>query len=280
MNNNPEKLKGQIRKFSKEHNVHAQEVLQMVMFEALLIRISTSKYKENFIIKGGVLVASLIGIQSRTTMDLDTSIIGINMTRKNLEKVIKEIIEVNDNDGVILDFYSIINIKENDQYQNFRVSIKARFGKMNIPLKIDITTGDVITPYPIKYYYPKILVDEKIEIKAYPLETILAEKYETIIRRGITNTRTRDFYDLYILVKLNESHIDFELLKTSIENTCKRRESLEIINNWYEIIEDIKKEERLYLIWKNYTLENNYSKQITFKDIVVFLEEFSANILF
>lgn len=265
---NIESIKGKIRSFAEKKNLKSQEVLQIYFFERFLERLSKSKYKNNFVIKGGFLISSLIGIENRTTMDMDTTIKGIALKEEKIKEIVQEIININVDDGVIFEIKDISYIREEDEYENFRVSLIANVGKTKNPMKLDLTTGDVITPREIEYTYPCIFSKEDIKIMAYPLETILAEKYETIIRRNITTTRMRDFYDLYTLYKLKKDQIDYEILKEAIERTSNKRGSREIMKDYKEIIEDIKEDSYLRFLWKVYLKENKYIGDLTFDKIV------------
>lgn len=265
---NIESIKGKIRSFAGKKNLKSQEVLQIYFFERFLERLSKSKYKNNFVIKGGFLISSLIGIENRTTMDMDTTIKGIALKEEKIKEIVQEIININVDDGIIFEIKDISYIREEDEYENFRVSLIANVGKTKNPIKLDLTTGDAITPREIEYTYPCIFSKEDIKIMAYPLETILAEKYETIIRRNITTTRMRDFYDLYTLYKLKKDQIDYEILKEAIEKTSNKRGSWEIMKDYKEIIEDIKEDSYLRFLWKVYRKENKYIGDLTFDKIV------------
>ena len=265
---NIESIKGKIRSFAEKKNLKSQEVLQIYFFERFLERLSKSKYKNNFVIKGGFLISSLIGIENRTTMDMDTTIKGIALKEEKIKEIVQEIININVDDGIIFEIKDISYIREEDEYENFRVSLIANVGKTKNPMKLDLTTGDAITPREIEYTYPCIFSKEDIKIMAYPLETILAEKYETIIRRNITTTRMRDFYDLYTLYKLKKDQIDYEILKEAIEKTSNKRGSWEIMKDYKEIIEDIKEDSYLRFLWKVYLKENKYIENLPFDKIV------------
>ena len=265
---NIESIKGKIRSFAEKKNLKSQEVLQIYFFERFLERLSKSKYKNNFVIKGGFLISSLIGIENRTTMDMDTTIKGIALKEEKIKEIVQEIININVDDGILFEIKDISYIREEDKYENFRVSLIANVGKTKNPMKLDLTTGDAITPREIEYTYPCIFSKEDIKIMAYPLETILAEKYETIIRRNITTTRMRDFYDLYTLYKLKKDQIDYEILKEAIEKTSNKRGSWEIMKDYKEIIEDIKEDSYLRFLWKVYLKENKYIENLTFDKIV------------
>ncbi|MFN2103202.1 nucleotidyl transferase AbiEii/AbiGii toxin family protein [Finegoldia dalianensis] len=265
---NIESIKGKIRSLAEKKNLKSQEVLQIYFFERFLERLSKSNYKNNFVIKGGFLISSLIGIENRTTMDMDTTIKGIALKEEKIKEVVDEIININVEDGIKFEIKDISYIREEDEYENFRISLIANVGKTKNPMKLDLTTGDAITPREIEYTYPCIFTKEDIKIMAYPLETILAEKYETIIRRNITTTRMRDFYDIYTLYKLKKDEINYEILKEAVERTSDKRESQEIVKDYEEIIEDIKEDSYLRSLWEIYLSENKYIGDLTFDKVV------------
>ena len=265
---NIESIKGKIRSLAEKKNLKSQEVLQIYFFERFLERLSKSKYKNNFVIKGGFLISSLIGIENRTTMDMDTTIKGIPLKEEKIKEIVDEIINIDVDDGIKFEIKDISYIREEDEYENFRISLIANVGKTKNPMKLDLTTGDAITPREIEYTYPCIFSKENIKIMAYPLETILAEKFETIIRRNITTTRMRDFYDLYTLYKLKKDEIKYEILKEAIERTSKKRGSQEIMKDSEEIIEDIKNDSYLRSLWDVYLSENKYIGDLKFDKVV------------
>lgn len=265
---NIESIKGKIRNLAEQKNLKSQEVLQIYFFERLLERLSKSQYKNNFVIKGGFLISSLIGIENRTTMDMDTTIKGIALKENRIKEIVEEILDINVDDGIRFEIKDISYIREEDKYENFRISLIANVGKTQNPMKIDITTGDAITPREIEYAYPCIFSKKDIKIMAYPLETILAEKYETIIRRNITTTRMRDFYDLYTLYKLKKDDIDYEVLKEAVKRTSNRRGSQEMMKDYEKIIEDIKEDSYLRSLWDVYLKENKYIGDLSFDKMV------------
>lgn len=265
---NIESIKAKIRNLAKNNNLSSQEVLQMFLFERFLERLSKSKYKSNFVIKGGFLVSSMIDVKNRTTMDMDSTIKGIPLNEDNLRKVVDSIINIDVDDGIEFEIKDISYIREDDEYENFRVSLIANIGKTKNPMKLDLTTGDAITPSEIEYSYPCIFNENDIRVFAYPIETIIAEKYEGIIKRNITTTRMRDFYDLYALYNLKKNEIDMDILKTAIIRTSSRRESLETIKIADEIIEDIKNDPYLKKLWDVYISENKYIGELSFDNVV------------
>ena len=181
----PEQLKGIIRSMAEKKNLRAQEVLQMFLFERIIDRLAGSDYKKNFILKGGLLISSMLGISERTTMDMDTTVRGIQMDEAEITEVVNKILSIDVGDGISFEFQKIEPIREEDEYHNFRVHLHAQYGKINSPMKIDITTGDVITPSAVQYEFPLLFEDRSVSVMAYTLETVLAEKYETILRRNI-----------------------------------------------------------------------------------------------
>ena len=267
-----ESLKGKIRNIAISKNLRSQEVLQMFFFERFLKRLSVSEYKYNFIIKGGLLISSMIGIDNRTTMDMDTTIKGVALKEDIIRNVISKIINTVVDDGIEFEITGISHIREEDEYENFRVNLIAEFGKIKNDMKIDITTGDAITPKEMEYLYPCMFQNESIRVLAYPLETILAQKYESVIKRNIATTRMRDFYDLYNLYNLRKEDINFDILKQAIISTSNRRESLSLIKEAMEIIEDIKEDYYLKELWKVYLADNLYIGDLDFLETVKIVE--------
>lgn len=264
----PEQLKGRVLSFAVKRGLQPQEVLQMYLLERVLERLSESPYKNNFILKGGLLISSMIGITERTTMDMDTTVTGINMEADELESVIREILQIDVGDGIEFEFEKLEPIREEDDYNNFRASFVAYYGKIANKMKMDITTGDEITPGAVEYSYKTILDDDEIDVMAYNTETIVAEKYETIIRRNIGTSRARDFYDLYMFYNMYKENISPAILKLAVIRTAKKRESLEILSEWKEIIEDMKEDSALKALWKNYCENNTYAAGIGFESVM------------
>ncbi len=264
----PEQLKGAIRNIAIQKKLRPQEVLQMFLFERILERLSLSRYKDNFVLKGGLLISSMIGVEGRSTLDMDTTVRGIPMNEEYIREVVEELLKIDVGDGIEFIFEKMEPIRENDAYNNFRVHIKASYGKIYAPMKIDITTGDSIIPSAITYSYQFLFEDKSVYVMAYSIETILAEKYETIISRNIGNTRARDFYDLYILYSSRLQEIKMPIFKLAVESTAKKRGSLGEMEEWNEICNDIKQESSLKRLWDNYRKDNQYAAEISFEDVV------------
>ena len=264
----PEQLKGAIRNMAAKKKLRPQEVLQMFLFERVLERLAVSPYRNNFILKGGLLISSMIGIDERATIDMDTTVRGIRMEEPEIISIIREILSSDVDDGIDFVFRKIEPIREDDTYRNFRVHIDARYGRINSPMKIDITTGDEITPAAIQYNYPFLFEDKTVPVMAYTLETILAEKYETIIRRNIGTTRARDFYDLHMLYRERETEIRADILRLAVAHTAKKRGSARALADWEEIIQDIREEPALASLWHNYAADNPYIGKLQFSETV------------
>lgn len=264
----PEQLKGSIRSMAAKKNLRALEVLQMFLFERILERLANSSYRNNFILKGGLLISSMIGISERTTMDMDTTVRGIQMEEDEIVKAVKEIIAVDVSDGIEFEYQSIEPIREDDAYNNFRIHLRAKYGKIDSPMKIDVTTGDIITPAAVQYEFPMLFDEKAIPVLAYTLETILAEKYETIIRRNIGTTRARDYYDLHTLYCSRKEEIRIDILKEAVLHTAKKRESTEDMRDWREIIQDIRDEPQMNLLWNNYVADDKYIGDLQFSEVL------------
>ena len=269
----PEQLKGSIRSMAAKKNLRAQEMLQMFLFERILERLAASKYQNNFILKGGLLISSMIGISERTTMDMDTTVRGIQMEGDEIVAAVNEILSIDVGDGIVFEYKGIEPIREEDAYNNFRVHLRAKYGKIDSPMKIDVTTGDVITPAAIRYDFPMLFDDKSVPVMAYTLETVLAEKYETIIRRNIGTTRARDFYDLHTLYRSRKHEIRLDILKAAVSHTAQKRDSVEDIHDWEDILTDIREEPALYQLWDNYVADNKYIGELAFHDVLDTVEE-------
>ena len=276
----PEQLKGAIRNIATKRNLKPQEVLQMFLFERILDRLSVSKYRDNFILKGGLLISSMIGIGERTTMDMDTTVRGLPMEEDTLVRIVQEIIAIDVGDGIQFVYEGIAPIREDDEYHNFRIHLSAKYGKINSPMKIDVTTGDAITPAAVRYEYPLIFEDRSVPVMAYTLETVLAEKYETIIRRNIGTTRARDFYDLHTLYRTRSEEIRPDILRLAVAHTAQKRGSMQEMHDWKEIIEDIRVEQQLSRLWEKYCEENQYVKGISFNSVVDTVNEIAILLSF
>ena len=263
---NAMQLKAILKNMAKQKNISAQLVLQNYMLERLLERVSVSKYHDNFILKGGFLIAAMVGLDTRATMDMDATLKGYPVNEETVQKMFEEICAIELNDDVTLTFRQIGEIREGDEYTGYRVALTADYPPMAVPLKLDITTGDKITPKEIEYSFKLLLEDRNISILAYNLETILAEKLETVISRSDQNTRPRDYYDIYVLMKLQSHNVDLSSLKDALAATCNKRGSAEVIKGYIQIMELVKNSTVMQEQWKRYQQEFDYASDITFED--------------
>lgn len=270
-------FKADIRKYARKNHISGNEIgrlWQEVMLDDLLKRISISKYKDNFILKGGLLLSAVVGINNRSTEDIDGEIKGFDLTEDEIEKVFTVICNTKpDNDPLEIVLTKIEKIHENEEYKGFRLHFNASFKTIKYPLKVDISTGDVITPREIHYNYMPHLEDEKIEIWAYNMETVTAEKLETVITRGVANTRMKDFYDLYILQNRNVN-IDIKTLQAAFINTAAYRNSIFYkegkIDKDYclQQIDKIQNDQRMQRLWQNYVRKHPFVNGITFDQTI------------
>ena len=263
---NAMQLKAILKNMAKQKNISAQLVLQNYMLERLLERVSVSKYHDNFILKGGFLIAAMVGLDTRATMDIDATLKGFPVNEETVQKMFEEICAIELNDDVTFTFRQIGEIREGDEYTGYRVALTADYPPMAVPLKLDITTGDKITPKEIEYSFKLLLEDRSISILAYNLETILAEKLETVISRSDQNTRPRDYYDIYVLMKLQSHNVDLSSLKDALAATCNKRGSAEVIKGYIQIMELVKNSTVMQEQWKRYQQEFDYASDITFED--------------
>ena len=260
-------IKDLINNMAKKKNINPQILIRNYMMERLLERIASSPYKENFILKGGMLISSLIGVESRSTVDMDTTMKQKAVTLKSIKTIFNDIISIDIDDGVMFVVKKIEEIREDADYSGFRVSIDAKFENAKIPIKVDITTGDVITPKEVHYTYSLLLEDRSIEILSYNIETVLAEKFETIITRGTANTRMRDFYDVYILYHLQIEKIDLSVLKEALIASTNSRGTFQVIQNGDEIIEDVLISKFMSNSWEKYQKKHLYASDISWEQI-------------
>ena len=268
-----EQIKGAIRNISKKTGVNPNSLLQMCLFEGILEKLSKSKYSENFILKGGLLISSLIGVDMRSTMDMDTTVRGIPLNEDSISNILNEILAIEIDADIEYNLIKLSPIRQEDVYEDFCASISCVFGKINATLNIDITTGDVITPREMNYSYSKIIEEGTIPIMTYTIETILAEKFETISSRNITTTRARDFYDLYMIYSIYKDKINKDTLRKAIERTSKYRGSFEVALQYKEIVELFKESEAPKELWEKYVQNNLYAKDVDFLDTISVYKE-------
>ena len=266
-------LKDLIRNLSKEVGIEAHVLIRKYMMERFLERVSSSKYNGSFILKGGMLVAAFVGVEARATMDIDTTIKGIPVTIVDMERTITEISNIDLDDNVKFRIKKVSEIMDEAEYSGIRFSMDALLDGAVIPLKIDISTGDVITPREIAYSYKLMFEDRTIPIMTYPIETVLAEKLETVISRSITNTRMRDFYDIHILLK--SQNINADILALALERTAKKRGNFNLLENAESILKIVKSDEDMERLWNIYQKKFKYAGEYTWDEVIHSVRELS-----
>lgn len=269
-----EKVKLKAKELEDKYNLNYYESLQRFMFERILERISVSKYQDNFILKGGLLLAAMFGVENRTTKDMDTTITGIDISKDRMVNVLNEILSIDLKDGVKFDIVSITDIREEDEYGGNKYHITGRVNSTKVNLEIDISTGDKVTPKELKFKYPLLFESRSILINSYNIETILAEKIETVLRRGKYNSRMKDYYDIYFFLTKLKNEIDVNILKDAIDNTFTKRESFEYLNDYDEIIKSIINSDRIKTNWNSYSKKNSYANNLEVNQIMFLLNDF------
>lgn len=264
----PEQIKGRIKSVAKQNNADARTLMRIYMMERFLERLAQSEYRDNFIIKGGILVTAMIGVAHRSTMDIDTSMKNLNLSAEDALRVVNQVKDIDLDDGVSFDVKDVSNIMDEMEYPGIRVTMNANVGKLITPLKIDISTGDVITPRAIEFNYDLLLEDRSISLWSYNLETILAEKLQTVLARGILNTRMRDFYDIRMLLDTYEDKVNKVVLKDAFAATCNKRGTDHLQEQAEEIIKIIEADEQLQVLWRAYQKKYSYAAEIDYASVI------------
>ena len=264
----PEQIKGRIKSVAKQNNADARTLMRIYMMERFLERLAQSEYRDNFIIKGGILVTAMIGVAHRSTMDIDTSMKNLNLSAEDALRVVNQVKDIDLDDGVSFDVKDVSNIMDEMEYPGIRVTMNANVGRLITPLKIDISTGDVITPRAIEFNYDLLLEDRSISLWSYNLETILAEKLQTVLARGILNTRMRDFYDIRMLLDTYEDKVNKAVLKDAFAATCKKRGTDHLQEQAEDIIKIIDADEQLQVLWRAYQKKYSYAAEIDYASVI------------
>jgi predicted nucleotidyltransferase component of viral defense system len=263
-------LKTLIGNMAKEKGLQHEILLRHYMHERFLKRVSKSKYSHQFVLKGGLLIADMIGINARSTKDLDATIRGFSLTEENLTRVLNEIIAVPVDDNIKMSLFKLERIRDEADYPGIRVTIKTSLDKTRQNIIIDLTSGDVITPGEVEYVYKPLFEADSINIKAYNTETVLAEKLETILEKSTATTRMKDYYDLYALDALKAAEINWELFNTAFKNTAESRGSYhQLLEVGHENIEAIKQSENLAGYWNRYQQAYHYATGLKWDKVLV-----------
>lgn len=270
---NATQLKDRIKNINKHGSVQAQVYLRIFMMEHILERISRSEYRDNFILKGGMLVSALVGVDMRSTMDIDTTIRSFSLDESTTTKILNDIFSIDIGDNIIYKVVKVSSIMEDHQYEGLRYIIEGRLDRLKQRVKIDISTGDAITPSAIEYSYKLLLEDRKLDLWSYNIETLLAEKLETVMSRGTVNTRMRDFYDIYLLYKLYNDRIDYIDLQNAFLATCTKRNTLDNIPQIQQIIDSLSESSYIVEQWDNYQRNNSYVQGISLENTLSSISE-------
>ncbi len=261
-------LKDLIKNLARKNSADSQILLRSYITERFLERLSDSNYKNNFIIKGGMLISAMVGIKNRSTMDLDASIKGFSLNMDELKSVVENICSVNLNDGVTFEIKSLTEIMDEADYPGIRISMNGFYDGIRTPVKLDISTGDVITPNEIVFSYQLMFENRKINLWSYNIETVLAEKLESMIARTITNTRMRDFYDVYLLTKIYSEVIDYKILNLALKATSTKRNTITLMDNAEKVFDELLTDSGIINLWQRYQSNYNYANGISWNTVV------------
>jgi predicted nucleotidyltransferase component of viral defense system len=268
MKNETMSLKTKINNFAKEKCVQPQIVMQNYMFEQFLVRLSKTKYANNLILKGGLLIASLVDISNRNTMDLDATLKGLSLNDDSIIQLFQDVNAVDADDEISFTVKKITPIRDDDEYGGLRVSVEVQYFSLISVLKFDLSTGDAITPHEIKSFYPRLFTDEVIELPTYNIETILSEKIHSIFFHFLGTTRMRDYYDVYILTNLKSDLIDYSIVSDALEHTANHRNTPDIFDDWEDKLAQIGTDVELNRLWVDYSDKNNYTNGLSFETVL------------
>ena len=274
--NSSTQLKALIRNMSKDKKINAQILLRNYMLERLLERIAVSKYRDEFILKGGMLVAAMVGIDTRSTMDMDATIKGQAVNKDNIENILNEIVALDIGDNVKMSLKAIEEIRDEAEYPGLRASIQTEFDGITNMLKLDMTTGDIIVPKEITYEFKLMFEDRILKVKAYNIETVLAEKIETILTRSTANTRMRDYYDVYIIMTMYKDLVNNDLLNDAIIKVSENRDTTYVLKDKTTILKEIANSVQMQHRWERYQSKYSYAKEIQWNDIIIVLKEYNG----
>lgn len=266
-------LRGKVRHLAKEHGLKPQEVLQMYLFEHLLMRLAKSSYADKFVLKGGLLISSMTGIYQRTTMDMDATVVGMDMDEETVANALREICATDVGDGMTYAFERIEPIREDDEYANWRAHLKAKYGRIDAPVKVDITTGDAIYPSQVRHKFELMFDQGALDVLSYHPATVLAEKLETVLSRGVANTRGRDFYDLYAIPRYYSGVINEQDLREALRRTAEKRGSQHAIAEWKDTLEGIRASAIMHQVWSSYVADTPYANGVSLDDSLDSIEK-------
>ncbi len=265
---NKQSLQDRIKKHSKDRNIPANTILQTYFYDAFLKRLSRSQYANNFVLKGGFLLAASLGLELRSTIDMDFLLRQKTLTRENIIRIFQEIIAIDVDDNITFEFIGIDEIRKEDEYGGFSISFISHLENIKVPLSFDIATGDPITPEAITYHYKCVFTHEELKLPSYNFETILSEKLETVLRRGTNNSRCKDFYDIYIIQKLRWNDIETSTLRNAFRNTCLHRKYLATKEEAKSIVTNLSSSSIMKNRWSAYQRKNTFAREIKYEDTI------------
>ena len=264
---NKDSLKARANNIAKKYGVSQNIIYDRFFFDAFLARLAASPYKDSLVLKGGIYLSSLLGIENRSTVDIDFYGKHIKMEQLVVENIIKEISSMNINDGITFTYLGTLTIRKDDQYGGFQISLRGKLENVWEDFSIDVATGDPIVPSERSFEYKCLVTEEVLPLKAYSLETVVSEKLQTILSKSIANSRSKDYYDLYILEKTQKANIDITFLKKAFEKTCKYRKFSITKENALELLSVIENNEQIQLRWRVYSSKNKYAN-VNFAEVV------------
>ena len=278
MINTSVQLKALVRNKSDGDSTKAQLIIRNYVMGRFLVRVSNSNYRNHIVLKGGALIASIIGIDKRSTMDIDTTLVNMEMNENQIYVMLKEILSVKSNDNIIFEVLSIETIMEDFDYPGIRVKLNAQIDKMRTPLILDFSTGDVLTPRAIEYNYELMFEQGHISLLAYNVETLLAEKFETIISRGTANTRMRDFYDVFSILNI-DIDIQYDQFRLALQNTSKKRGSYDLIKNHSQVMSEVGEDGSMRFLWTAYQRKFDYAENIEWDKVIKSIKNLGNHLL-
>lgn len=270
---NKDSLKAKANNISKELDISQNTVYNRFFFDAFLSRLAVSHYKDRFILKGGLYLSSILGIDTRSTMDIDFYLKKLSMEKETIVKALEEIASIDINDGIIFKVIGIEDIREDDLYGGFQVKVLARLDNVKYQFNIDIATGDPIVPSERNYKYKCLVTDEILPLKAYSVESVVAEKVETVLSRGITNSRSKDYYDLYILRKTQIDNLNRDMLKKAYEDVCAYRHFSMSYDDAFNLVDEISVNAQINTRWINYCKNVGYIDDLSFQDVMTAIKD-------
>lgn len=276
---NKDSLKARANNISKEYGIPQNVVYSRFFYDAFLSRLAKSRYSGHFVLKGGLYLSSILGIDNRSTMDIDFLVRRVSMERDKIVETIKEIASMQAEDGIAFEIVGVGDIRKEDRYGGFQITVLGRLENVRCQFGIDIATGDPVVPSERNYEYKCLMTGEELPLKAYSLESVIAEKLETILARSISNSRSKDYYDLYILRKTQLPNVNEDSLVEAFRETCRYRNFSISKSDAMTLMEEIGDSRQINLRWTAYCKNVKYTENLSFKDVIASIKEWIESIL-